>query len=54
MESWMIKAPIANRRQRGAYFIGELNLNKLGGGGWLSVPPDKGWFEIFKRSGYVF
>ncbi|OYU95575.1 MAG: hypothetical protein CFE21_10555 [Bacteroidetes bacterium B1(2017)] len=27
-------------------------LNILFGGGWLTIPPDNGWDEIFKRAGY--
>jgi uncharacterized protein RhaS with RHS repeats len=29
---------------------GELNV--LGGGGWLSAPPDTGWEPIFEKAGY--
>jgi len=36
------------------YLIGELTLNKAGGGGWLTTPPDQGWHQIFKMAGYVF
>jgi len=30
------------------------DINRLGGGGWLSSPPDPGWNEIFQRAGFIF
>ncbi|RLC25117.1 MAG: hypothetical protein DRH21_04510 [Deltaproteobacteria bacterium] len=36
------------------FIFGELTLNKLGGGGWLTTPPDQNWHQIFKIAGYVF
>ena len=36
------------------YVFGELSINKALGGGWLTSPPDQGWYQIFKMAGYVF
>ncbi|MDY0078735.1 MAG: RHS repeat-associated core domain-containing protein, partial [Bacteroidales bacterium] len=36
------------------YVFGELSLNRVMGGGWLTTPPDKGWYQIFKMAGYEF
>ena len=30
------------------------DLNQLGGGGWLTSPPNAGWNNIFRMSGYIF
>jgi hypothetical protein len=29
-----------------------IELNQLGGGGWMNQPPDPGWNAIFEKAGW--